>query len=72
MRIIKEFKCVNCGDVHVVVVPEKDYEDWESGRVPIQNAMPYLDPNVREIFLSGWCGKCFDEFWKGLNAPDEG
>ena len=36
----------------------------------IQNAMPYLSPDEREILISGICGRCFDEMY-GEDDDDE-
>ena len=35
-----------------------DYTSWENGEL-IQNAMPYLTADEREVLISGICGPCF-------------
>ena len=58
--------CVCCGTVVKIVAPESDYRLWRSGQ-HIQDAMPTLTVDEREILISGICGKCFD----GLGGDDE-
>lgn len=67
----KKLKCRKCGTIHVVVIPMDDYKAWKSGCILIQDAMPYLDPDVREMFLSGWCGTCWDKLFNEMNPPSE-
>ena len=52
-------QCVSCKDTHVLMVNKNDLKRWESG-ARIQDAMPYLTPDERELLISGICGKCFD------------
>jgi hypothetical protein len=37
----------------------KHYQDGEL----IQNVLPELSPDQRELLISGICGKCFDEMF---------
>tara|TARA_Y100000296_G_scaffold73682_1_gene91423 strand:- start:308 stop:457 length:150 start_codon:yes stop_codon:yes gene_type:complete len=43
-------------------VQAEDYEAWENGEL-IQNAMPYLSADEREVLISGMCGPCFDNLF---------
>jgi len=56
-KLAKE--CIKCGDIHILLVNGKDFEAWQEGAL-IQNAMPYLGADEREILISGICGRCFD------------
>lgn len=61
-----QIPCVECGTVEVILVDEKDHADWQAGKM-IQHAFPppYLTASQREIMISGMCGGCFDEMFKG-------
>ena len=54
-------ECPFCGKYHEVVVSESDYCAWQGGE-RIQNAMPYLSANEREILMTGICSDC----WAGM------
>tara|TARA_Y100000310_G_C20387451_1_gene671140 strand:+ start:362 stop:508 length:147 start_codon:yes stop_codon:yes gene_type:complete len=41
------------------MVNSKDFISWNNGSY-IQNAMPYLSADERELLISGTCGPCFD------------
>ena len=41
-----------------------DYTSWENGEL-IQNAMPYLTADEREVLISGICGPCFGGLYRG-------
>ena len=52
-------QCVQCTNVYRFTVGEDDLAAWIDG-AHIQNVMPYLSANERELFISGLCGPCFD------------
>ena len=54
--------CRLCGDTHVLKVNDDDVFRWQTGTL-IQDAMPYLSADEREILISGTCGKCFDKMF---------
>ena len=54
--------CHMCGKTHTLHVYPEDLERWEKGEV-IQNAMPYLRPEERELLISGICGRCFENLF---------
>jgi len=51
--------CLKCGDIVRIDVNAYDLEKWFQGEY-IQDAMPYLNADEREILISGYCGPCFD------------
>ena len=51
--------CKNQVEMKVYV---EDVTAWENGEL-IQNAMPYLTPDEREVLISGTCGPCFDRMF---------
>jgi Fe2+ or Zn2+ uptake regulation protein len=56
--------CASCGRVVDIDVPINEYQAHLTGKLHIQDAMPSLKPEEREMFLSGICGKCWDEIFK--------
>ena len=51
--------CAKCDAEVLISVEYDDYEAWRNGEL-IQNAMPYLTADQREILISSICGDCFD------------
>jgi hypothetical protein len=51
--------CAKCDTEVLISVEYDDYEAWRNGEL-IQNAMPYLTAEQREILISSICGDCFD------------
>ena len=54
--------CIKCADPQHITVGQADLDAWQSG-TNIQNAMPYLSADDREILISGICGECFDKIY---------
>ena len=54
--------CRKCGTSHSVMANEADVAHWQEGNL-IQNVMPYLTVNDRELLISGTCGDCFDKMF---------
>ena len=61
--------CNHCKGQTEMMVNYHDYESWERGRALgtsgpyIQDAMPYLTADEREVLISGTCGGCFDKMF---------
>jgi len=51
--------CIVCGKSVEVNAPPEGINAWKEG-LRIQEALPMLTPNEREILMSGICGDCFD------------
>lgn len=51
--------CAKCDTEVLICVEFDDYEAWRNGEC-IQNVMPYLTADQREILISGLCGDCYD------------
>ena len=58
--------CRKCNDQVEMKVNIDDVTAWENGKL-IQDAMPYLTPDEREILISGTCGPCFDNMYRKLD-----
>lgn len=61
--------CCFCGDIHEIYPSLDGFIAWQSG-VLIQDAMPELSADERELFISGTCGKCWDEMF-GTSDEEE-
>jgi len=42
---------------------DRDFIRWEEEGELIQNALPYLSADERELLISGICGGCFDKMF---------
>ena len=54
--------CIKCAEPQHITVGQADLDAWQRG-TNIQNAMPYLSADDREILISGICGECFDKMY---------
>ena len=54
--------CIKCAEAQHITVGNADLDAWQGGAL-IQDAMPYLSADDREILISGICGKCFDKIY---------
>ena len=54
--------CCECHRETTIKANPYDVAAWRKGQ-PIQQAMPYLTADQRELFISGICGKCYDELF---------
>ena len=54
--------CRRCGTSHSLLVNINDVVAWKSGKY-IQDAMPYLSADERELLISLTCGACFEEMF---------
>lgn len=61
-KMILQRACLQCGEKFDLRVEPKDYMEWQNGKL-IQNVMPYLTVDERELLISGYCGSCFDRFF---------
>lgn len=56
--------CSKCGELQVIKnIDYYGYLAWIGGAM-IQNALPSLLPDDRELLISGFCNKCWDETFK--------
>lgn len=62
--------CRMCNTVHGLTVKKKDYEEYMSyGRRHIQDIFPYLNPDERELLISGICPDCWNKMF-AMNEED--
>jgi len=62
-----EVKCRMCGTVYTIAVEENDFYDWQNGKC-IQDAMPYLTADERELLISHTCGDCWAEMFSCIGG----
>lgn len=59
--------CESCQKQYTMMYNRQDMVDWLSGSLFIQDAMPYLSDNERELLLSGICGECFEKLFPSID-----
>lgn len=62
-------QCKMCGLVHDIEVDRVGFWKWRDGEL-IQNALPNVSLDNRELMISGICGKCFDDLFGESNDRD--
>lgn len=60
--------CPICKKVNYVSVNEIGFMRWQEEGVLIQNALPELDANEREMLMTGICPTCWD---KMFSCPED-
>lgn len=61
-----DVRCNLCGIYYTIIYNRTDMVHWLSGQSFIQDAMPYLTADERELLISQTCGSCFNK----LFSPD--
>ena len=59
-------KCPHCNDFSEVAVPVEGFRRWQAGEY-IQDALPELSCDDREILISGICPDC----WADIFGEDD-
>ena len=54
--------CCKCGEPVSLSVNREDIESWIGGKL-IQDAMPYLTTDEREMLKTKICGKCWEKMF---------
>lgn len=54
--------CAYCLEVHTFECSTQGVVAWQAGEL-IQNALPELSDDQRELMISGTCGKCWDKMF---------
>lgn len=62
-------QCRMCHEVHFIDVPIDGFVAWQSGEL-IQDALPELSADQRELLISGTCGMCWSDMF-GSSDEDE-
>lgn len=64
-NIAIERPCPHCDKIQTVTVPHESYRAWQFG-MKIQDAMPTVSADDREILITGICPTCWDELFKEI------
>tara|TARA_Y100000361_G_C11022820_1_gene270533 strand:- start:128 stop:340 length:213 start_codon:yes stop_codon:yes gene_type:complete len=62
MTAVVAVPCRLCDTVHDLTVNVEGYVNWQAGEF-IQDALPELSCDERELLISGTCGACFDKLF---------
>jgi hypothetical protein len=62
MTAVVAVPCRRCHTVHDLTVNVEKFVSWQAGEL-IQDALPELSLDERELLISGTCGACFDELF---------
>ena len=54
--------CRTCKTSHTLLVCLNDFADWQRGSY-IQDVMPYLSADERELLISQTCGGCWENMF---------
>ena len=54
--------CAYCLEVHTFECSTRGVVAWQTGRL-IQDALPELSDDQRELMISGTCGDCWDKMF---------
>jgi hypothetical protein len=62
-EITIDVECWKCHDHYYIETTEDKLKRWQAGE-HIQNVMPELSADHRELLISRTCPRCWDELWK--------
>ena len=57
-------RCCVCGAERTITVPKQEYFLWAEGQGNIQNMMPGVSEDDREMLISETCPDCWDEIFQ--------
>lgn len=58
-----EVECAICHEKIEVKVPTSGYRAWRYGGQHIQDAMPTVSADYRELLISQTCPACWEKMW---------
>lgn len=65
-----DITCESCGQLYILDVDKKDFNDYMYHVRYIQDAMPYLTAGERELILSKTCNTCYNKMFE-MEDEDE-
>lgn len=64
--------CSFCNDKYAIEMTAAQFNELQSPhRRHIQDIIPELAPEMRELFISGMCPKCWDKLFSFENEEEE-
>ena len=69
-RINVKNRCPMCGkETTIANVDADNYYRWKfKGDIHIQDALPDLNNDEREVLMTGTCKECWDALWKDCDG----
>ena len=62
--MIIEVECRMCGKQYNLKAEKEGIQKWMNG-MNIQDALPYMPAEERELLISGTCPECWDKLFGG-------
>jgi hypothetical protein len=59
---VKPVVCRMCGEIYPIEVDLEGYQQWKAGEL-IQNALPELSDEERELLISKTCDSCWNKLF---------
>ena len=59
-----EIECRICGKQYNLKAEKEDIQKWMNG-MNIQDALPYMPAEERELLISGTCPECWNKMFGG-------
>lgn len=59
---MKAVPCQLCHEIKEVHCTDEQYQNWQDGML-IQQAMPDVPAEERDLLMSGICSECFDRIF---------
>lgn len=66
---VAEVRCPLCGKTFTVTMPMDGFVKWQGGML-IQEALPMLSNDERELLISGICPSCWEETFSSNEDED--
>lgn len=63
-QVTIQVTCTDCKETKTFQVSKSGYDRWVKGEL-IQNALPEVPFDEREILISQTCSQCFDKLFEG-------
>lgn len=63
-------RCLSCNEQHSLTVPTAGWVRWMQGYL-IQDALPSLNPDQRELLISNTCPACFSAMFEQDDNSDD-
>lgn len=60
--------CVKCREPKTVSCTDDEYVAWKNSGALIQNAMPNVPKEERELLISGYCGDCWEKLFRAADV----
>jgi hypothetical protein len=58
--------CTSCKEDTKLTLPVKSFDDWNTKNGFVQDVFSEMSADVREMFISGTCGSCWDKMFGGF------